>query len=135
MNKDEVENLEAVFSEGNKENSIVTDLGDLYVNLLRCSRSQDHHYRVQAWLSLKAFLQTLALKPVTPMLEVIDRASKRVGWQKSPSDEHDRALKRICAAAVTFMIAASAESHDGFLAIRREELVRRIEHFNALRSK
>ena len=59
MNKEEAEKFAALVREANKENSVVTDLGDLYVNLLRCSRSPDRHYRVQAVESLLAFLDTL----------------------------------------------------------------------------
>lgn len=56
MNQEEAKKFAALVSEANKEYSVVTYLGDLYVNLLRCSRSPDHHYRVQAVESLLAFL-------------------------------------------------------------------------------
>ena len=133
MNEEEVKKFSARVKEANKEYSIVTDLGDLYVNLLRCSRSPDRHYRVQAVESLLAFLDTLALEPKTPMMEVVDRASQRVGWQEEPSNEYDQALDSICKAAITYMIEASGYNEGRLLTKRTEELVRKIDHFNSLR--
>jgi hypothetical protein len=133
MNEEETKELMAAFAEGNKEYSVVTDLGDLYVNLLRCSRSPDRLYRVQAAESLRAFLNTLALRPETPVMEVVDGASQRVGWQKEPSNEYDRALDRICKAAITYMIEASGYTEGRLLTKRTRELVRQIEYFNSLR--
>lgn len=106
MDKEEGKKLAALFSEMNKEN-VVTNLGDLYVNLLRCSRSPNRRYRIEAEESLHAFLETLALGPKTPLVEVVDRASQRVGWQEQPSNEYDQALDRVCKAAITYMIEAS----------------------------
>ena len=127
MNEEE---LLALFADANKENSVVADLGELYVNLLRCSRSSDRVYRVRAVESLFAFLNTLALKPKTPMIEVVDRASQRVGWQEQPSDEYHQALDRICKAAITYMIEASGYTKGSLLTKRTKELVRQIDHFN-----
>ncbi len=135
MNKEEGKKFAALFSEMNKENSVVTDLGDLYVNLLRCSRSPDRHYRIQAVESLYAFIDTLALGPKTPLIEVVDRASKRVGWQEEPSNERDQALDRICKAAITYMIEASGYTEGRLLTKRTNELVSQIDDFNSLREE
>jgi hypothetical protein len=135
MNKEDAKKFAALFSELNKENSVVTDLGDLYVNLLRCSRSPNRHYRIQAVESLHAFLDTLALGPKTPMMEVVDRASQRVGWQEEPSNERDQALDGICKAAITYMIEASGYTEGRLLTKRTNELVRQIDHFNSLREE
>jgi hypothetical protein len=129
MNEEEAKKFTALFREKNKENSVVTDLGDLYVNLLRCSRSTDRHYRIQAAESLLAFLDTLALRPKTPLMELVDRASQRVGWQEEPSHEYDKALDRICKAAITYMIEASGYNEGRLLTKRTNELVRHIDHF------
>ena len=133
MDEIEAEKLVEVFAEGNKEYSVVRDLGDLYVSLLRCSRSPDRQYRVQAAESLIAFLNTLALKPKTPLMELVDKASQRVGWQERPSNEHDQALDGICRAAITYMIEASGYTEGRLLTKRTEELVRKIDHFNKRR--
>jgi hypothetical protein len=133
MNEEEAKKFARLTREANKENSVVTDLGDLYVSLLRCSRSADRHYRVQAVESLFAFLDTLALEPKTPMMEVIDRASQRVGWQDEPRNEYDQALDGICKAAITYMIEASGYNEGRLLTKRTNELVRQIDHFNSLR--
>jgi hypothetical protein len=135
MNEEELENIAAVFSEANKENSVVADLGNLYVNLLRCSRSPDRFYRVQAVQSLHAFLDTLALGPKTPMMQVVDRASQRVGRQEEPSNKYEQALDRICKAAITYMIEASGYTEGRLLTKRTNELVRQIDHFNSLREE
>jgi hypothetical protein len=34
-------------------------------------------------------------------MEVVDKASQRVGWQEKPSEEYHQALDRICRAAIT----------------------------------
>jgi hypothetical protein len=133
MNEEEAKKIAALSRIANKEYSVVTDLGDLYVNLLRCSRSPDRHYRVQAVESLLAFLDTLALEPKTPMIEVVDSASQRVGWHEEPSNEHDKALDGICRAAITYMIEASGYNEGRLLTKRANELVRQIDHFNSLR--
>lgn len=135
MNKEEGKKLAALFREMNKENSVVTDLGDLYVNLLRCSRSRARHYRIEAVEGLHAFLKTLALGPETPLMEVVDRASQRVGWQEEPSNEYDQALDRICKAAITYMIEASGYTEGRLLTKRRNELVSQIDDFNSLRDE
>jgi hypothetical protein len=132
---EEVPNIGEAFAERNKEYSIVSDLGDLYVNLLRCSRSPDRIYRVQAVESLRAFLETLALKPQIPAMELVDRASQRVGWQEEPSSEYQKALERICRAAITCMIEASGYTQGSFLTRRVDELVRQIDEFNRIRGK
>jgi hypothetical protein len=54
MNEEEAALYAKLDKELNKENSVVTYLGDLYVNLLRCSRSRDRHYRVKVLESLLA---------------------------------------------------------------------------------
>jgi hypothetical protein len=133
MNEEEAKKFAALTREANKEYSVVTDLGDLYVNLLRCSRSPDRHYRIQALESLLAFLDTLALEPKTPLMEVVDRASQRVGWQEEPSNEYHQALDGICKAAITYMIEASGYNEGRLLTKRTNELVRHIDHFNSLR--
>jgi hypothetical protein len=133
MNEEEAKKFAALSKELNKEYSVVSDLGDLYVNLLRCSRSPDRHYRIEAVESLFAFIDTLALGPKTPMIEVIDQASQRVGWQEEPSNEYDEALDGICKAAITYMIEASGYNEGRLLTKRTEELVRKIDHFNRLR--
>lgn len=135
MDKEELENVVALTLEANKEYSVVRDLGDLYVNLLRCSRSPDRHYRVQAVESLRAFLETLALKPKMPAMELVDRASQRVGWQEEPSSEYEKALDRICRAAITCMIEASGYTQGSLLTRRRNELVRQIDEFNRIRGR
>jgi hypothetical protein len=104
---EEVPNIGEAFAEANKEYSVVRELGDLYVSLLRCSRSADRNYRVQAVQSLSALLQTLSLKPETPMMEVVERASRRVALQEEPDSEYHQALGRICRAAITYMIEAA----------------------------
>jgi hypothetical protein len=135
MNEDEAKRIARLSAEMNKEYSVVTDLGDLYVNLLRCSRSPDRQYRLQAAESLLAFLNTLALEPKTPLVEVVDGASQRVGWQEVPSDEYDQALDGICKAAITYMIEASGYTEGRLLTKRTDELVRKIDHFNSLREE
>jgi hypothetical protein len=113
----------------NKEDSVVTYLGDLYVNLLRYSRSRDRHYLAEATESLLAFLDTLALGPKTPLMEVVDRASQRVGWQEQPKSEYHQALNGICKSAITYMIEASDYSGGNLLSKRATELVQQIECF------
>lgn len=135
MDKDELENISALTAEANKEYSAVRDLGDLYVNLLRCSRSSDRHYRVLATESLRQFLETLALKPQIHAMELVDRASQRVGWQEEPSGEQDRALDRVCRAAITYMIEASGYMQGSLMTRRKNELVRKIDEFNRVRGK
>jgi hypothetical protein len=135
MDKEEAKKIAALTADRNKEYSVVRYLGDLYVNLLRCSRSTDHLYRVEAADSLLAFLDTLALEPKTPLTELVDRASQRVGRQEGPSDEYDQALDRICKAAITYMIEASGYNNGGLLTRRTEELVREIDRFNYLREE
>jgi hypothetical protein len=130
---EEAKKIAALTKERNKEYSVVRNLGDLYVNLLRCSRSPDHLYRVEAADSLVDFLDTLALEPKTPLMEIVDRASHRVGWQKEPDSEYDKALDGICRAAITYMIEASGYNKRRLLTKRKTELVRRIDHFNNLR--
>lgn len=132
MNEEEVKKLEATFVKANKEYSVVSYLGDLYVNMLRCSRSPDHHYRVQAADSLRSFLDTVALEPKTPIMEVVDKASQRVGRQETGS-EYDQALDDICKAAITYMIEASGYNEGRLLTKRKDELVRQIDDFNSLR--
>jgi hypothetical protein len=134
MNEEEVKRIAALTIERNKEHSVVRQLGDLYVNLLRCSRSPDHLYRVEATESLLAFLDTLALGPETPLMEVVDRASHRVGWQEEPNSEYDKALDGICRAAITYMIEASGYNKRRLLTKRERELVDHIDRFNNLRS-
>jgi hypothetical protein len=133
MDKEEAKKFAALERKLNKEYFVVTDLGDLYVNLLRCSRSPDRQYRVQAVESLLAFFNTLALEPTTPMMEWVDRASQRVGWQEEPSNEYHQALNGICKAAITYMIEASGYNEGRLLSKRTSELVREIDHFNSLR--
>lgn len=135
MDKEELEDVVALSLEANKEESVVRNLGDLYVNLLRCSRSTDRHYRVQAVESLRAFLETLALKPKMSAMELVDRASQRVGWQEQPSDKHEQALDRVCRAAITYMIEASGYMQGSLISRRRSELIRQIAEFNRVRGK
>ena len=135
MDKEEYEKIAAVTAERNKEYSVVRDLGDLYVNLLRCSRSPDRLYRVQAAESLVALLDTLALEPKTPSMEVVDKASQRVGWQEMPGNQYHEALDGICKAAITYMIEASGYTEGRLLTKRTDELVRNIERFNSLREE
>jgi hypothetical protein len=77
----------AAFDEANKEYNLVRSLGDLYVGLLRCSRSPDLHYRQEAAQGLLALLRTLALRSKTPIADAVEAASKRVGWEEEPEDE------------------------------------------------
>jgi len=133
MNEEEIRKIAALTVERNKEYSVVRNLGDLYVNLLRCSRSPDHLYRVHAADSLCAFLDTLALEPKTPVTEMVDKASRRVGWQEEPGDEYHQALDGICRAAITYMIEASGYTEGRLLTRRTDELVSQVERFNSLR--
>jgi hypothetical protein len=128
--------LAARFSKANKENDFIGQLGDLYVNLLRCSRSPEVHYRVDAAESLIALVRTINdLNPETPLPEVMDKASQRVGWQERPSSEKHELLNNIARAGITYLIEASGHNERRLLTKRTDELVRAIDAFNEYREE
>jgi hypothetical protein len=130
---DATDDFVARFEEANKEHSLVRSIGDLYVDLLRCSRSSDLIYRKRAAQSLVDLVKTLALEPETPIEEAMDAASKRVGWKEEPEDKFEQSLNRIARAAITYLIEASGHTKQNFLSRRRGELVREIDEFHRLR--
>lgn len=128
------EDNDALFDEATKEYAFVGHLGDLYINLLRCSRSPDEiNYRHDAASSLKALIRTIALSPKTPLMEAVDKACNRVGWQNEPSDRYDQHPDHIARAAITYMIEASGYNQRRLLSRRTDELVRAIDAFDRYR--
>jgi hypothetical protein len=121
--------------EANKEHALVQHLGDLYVNLLKCSRSRDLSYRHDAAQSLRQLLETIALGPKTSSGEAVDLASRRVGWQVTPTNEYEAHLDRIARAAITYMVEASGYNEHRLLSKRRLALVREIDEFNEFREE
>ena len=130
---DTTDDLTARFEEANKEHKLVRSIGDLYVNLLRCSRSSDLLYRKAAAQSLVDLVRTLALEPKTPIEEAIDAASKRVGWKEEPEDKFDQSLNRVARAAITYLIEVSGDTKQNFLSRRTNELVGAIDAFHSVR--
>jgi hypothetical protein len=130
---DNTDDLMARFDEANKEYNLIRSLGDLYVSLLRCSRSPDLHFRQEAAQGLLELVRTLALHPKTPITEAVEAASKRVGWQEEPEDEFHKSLNFIARAAITYLIEASGYSDQRLLSRRTKELVRAIDEFQRRR--
>jgi hypothetical protein len=127
--------LMAGFDEANKEYALVRHLGDLYVNLLKCSRSPKDSYLVEAALSLKELIETLRLSPKTTLLKAVEGASHRVCWQETPRSEYDVHLDSITRAAITYMVEASGYNEHRLLTKRKEALVRQIDAFNEYREE
>lgn len=122
--------LEARFDKANKQHALSRHLGDLYVNLLRCSRSSDSATRYDAAQSLTELLKTIALKPEIDVSRLIEEASSRVGWPVDPKDEPHRSLSAIAEAAITYLIEAAGYNHRRLLTKRTDKLVREIKDFN-----
>ena len=125
----------AAFDNANKENSLVRYLGDVYVNLLRASRSHEIQYRNCAAESLVQLAKVLALKPTTPVVDAVEAACERVGWPEEPKDEFHRNLSRIAEAAITYLIEASGHTNRTLLSRRTAELVRTIADFQEFREE
>jgi hypothetical protein len=123
-------------AEANKEYALVRRLGDLYVNLLKCSRSSgDPAYLYEAAESLRHLLETIDLGPKTTALEAVELASHRVCWQETPRQEYDQHLDRITRVAITYMVEASGYNEQRLLTKRKEALVREIDAFNEFREE
>ena len=120
----------AKYDETMKEVMYARTLGDLYVNLLRSSRSHTHAYRAEAADSLIALLKTIALTPVTTPIKAVTDASRRVGWREEPDDKMHQSLSHVAEAAITYMIEASGYSGQRLLTKRTNEFVKAIELFN-----
>src|SRR3954463_5686268 len=85
------------------EYSFVKYIGDLYVQLLRASRSRGNPQYVNgAAASLARLIDILAHKPETPLTDAVAKAAKRVGFPKHPEDEPDRSLEEVACAAITY---------------------------------
>jgi hypothetical protein len=118
-----------------KEYDFISQLGDLYVNLLRCSRSAAGTYQADAARSLQGLIDAIALKPTTSAIKAVSFAARRVCWQEAPRSERDQHLDRIARAAITYMIEAAGYNEQGFLTKRRDALVHEIEAFNDYREE